>query len=190
MAHSWADEAVLLARIALAYVYLYAAYLNAKSDNRDWLVTHTALLLPRGASQGLIKAAAFLGVAMMFVGGASVMLGFALWIGAATLIVFTIMGYMQHRAEVSLAIRLADDLVAQADPLLATVANAAKIRQLLLDLRISAYSGQFSSGLKNWGLIGGFVVLGFATGSGRYSVDAWLAGLRPNRLIDLVIWPM
>jgi hypothetical protein len=46
MSHFASDVAVLAARLALAYVYLYAAYLNAKWANRDWLLSHTALLFP------------------------------------------------------------------------------------------------------------------------------------------------
>ncbi len=190
MARYWDDAGLFLARLAIAYVFLYAAYLNAKAENREWLVTHTGLLFPSGSSKNLIKVAACVGVAMMFAGGASMFLGLAIWVGATMLIAFTVLGYLQHRKEVELSTCLANALVAETEPLLAAATNAKAIRQLLLDLRVSAYSGQFSSGLKNWGLIGGLMVLGFVTGSGQFSLDALLAKIRPNWLIDLIVWPM
>lgn len=185
-----ADLGIFVSRLAIAYVYLYAAYLNAKPENREWLITHTALLFPSRTSQARIRAVAFIGVAMMFVGGTAMLLGFATWIGAAILIIFTVLGYLQHRKEVELATHLANSIATKTEPLLAAVPDAGTIRQLQLDLRVSAYSGQFSSGLKNAGLVGGLVVLGFVTGSGRISVDGMLAKLRPNWLIDLILWPM
>jgi hypothetical protein len=90
---------------------------------------------------------------MMFAGGFLVLVGLATWIGCALLIVFTLLGYWQHCKEVQFATKTADALSAQVNPLLADANNGNVIRGQLLNLRISAYSGQFSSGLKNWGLI-------------------------------------
>jgi uncharacterized membrane protein YphA (DoxX/SURF4 family) len=141
MVHSSSDAAVLVARVLLAYVYLYAAYLNAKPENRDWLLTHTALLFPSGTSPLLIKLSAFIGVAMMFVGGFSVLVGLATWLGCVVLIAFTILGYLQHRKEVEFATKTADALAAEVEPLAAASNNATLIRQHLMDQRVSAYSG-------------------------------------------------
>jgi uncharacterized membrane protein YphA (DoxX/SURF4 family) len=183
------DLTVLVARLALSYVYLYAGYLNVKRANREWLLSHTALLLPSGTSPFFIGAAAFVGVAMMFAGGFLVLVGLATWFGCALLIVFTILGYWQHCREVEFATTTADALSAQVDPLLAGASNGNGIRGQLSNLRISAYSGQFSSGLKNWGLVGAFMLLG-SVGAGALSLDSYLTKFRPNRLIDLMAWPM
>jgi uncharacterized membrane protein YphA (DoxX/SURF4 family) len=189
MSHFANDLTVLAARLALAYVYLYAAYLNAKWANRDWLLSHTALLFPTGTSSFLVGAAAFIGVAMMFAGGFLVLVGLATWVGCALLIVFTLLGYWQHCKEVQFATETADALSAQVDLLFAGANNGKVIGGQLLNLRISAYSGQFSSGLKNWGLIGAFMLLG-SIGAGAISLDSYLKNFRPSRLIDLIVWPM
>jgi uncharacterized membrane protein YphA (DoxX/SURF4 family) len=80
----------------IACVYLCAAYLNARSENREWLLTHTALLLPAGTSQLLTKVVAFICIAMMLIGGVSVLLGMVTASGSALLILFTLLGYVQH----------------------------------------------------------------------------------------------
>src|SRR5436305_211466 len=113
MSHYPTDIAALLARIALAYVYLYAAYLNSKPESREWLLTHTAMLFPAGTSPSLSNAAAFIGMAMMFVGGTSLLLGLATWMGCAALIAFTILGFLQHSKEAQMATALADTLTAE-----------------------------------------------------------------------------
>jgi uncharacterized membrane protein YphA (DoxX/SURF4 family) len=183
------DIAVLVGRVAVAYVYLYAGYLNGKSENREWLLTHTALLLPTGTSPLLIKIIAFIGVAMMVIGGVSVLLGLATVWGSALLILFTLLGYLQHNKEVQFATKVSNALLTEIKPLIATSTDAELIRRNLQNLSISAYSGQFSSGLKNWGLIGGLIFL-CAHGARWFSVDQWLTMFRPSYFIDTIVWPM
>jgi hypothetical protein len=105
------------------------------------------------------------------------------------LILFTALGYLQHCKEVAFATATADALGTELAPLIAAAKNANEIRGHLLNLRVSAYSGQLSSGLKNWGLIGAFVLLGMV-GAGAFSLDRYLTSFRPSGLIDLIVWPM
>ena len=189
MSHFSSDLAVLVARGLLGYVYLYAAYLNAKPDNRGWLLSHMAFLFPAGTSEFLVNASAFAGIAMMFAGCLSVLAALATWLGCAVLIVFRALGYLQHCKEVAFATTTADALGTELEPLIAAAKNANDIRGDLLNLKVSAYSGQFSSGLKNWGLIGAFVLLGMV-GAGAFSLDRYLTSFRPSRLVDLIVWPM
>jgi uncharacterized membrane protein YphA (DoxX/SURF4 family) len=183
------DVAILCGRSALAYVYMYAGYLNAKSENRDWLFHHTAFLFPPHTSRTLVVASAIVGVVMMLAGGILILFGLANWLGCATLMVFTLFGYFQHRKEVEFAAKIADSLSANLESHIVALSKPELIRADLLDQRVSAYRGQFSSGLKNVGLIGALAILG-VTGAGAISLDHYLTKLGPNSFVDLVAWPM
>src|SRR2546428_10591441 len=93
----------LVVRLAIAYVYLYALYMNTHDRAaRHWLLEHTAYLFPHTPEPRrtlLTKWAASLGMACMLLGGVSVLLGLEHRIGSLLLLVFTAAGTYQHRRE-------------------------------------------------------------------------------------------
>jgi uncharacterized membrane protein YphA (DoxX/SURF4 family) len=150
----------IVLRLTIGYVYLYALYLNTHDKAaRAWLVDHTAYLFPN-VSQPLqtemAKWFALGGMLMMLVGGLSILLGIEPRGGALVLLVFTAFGVYQHKREREVAMQVA----ARVQPLIPAAANAD-----FSTVQWSAYSGQLSSGLKNWGLCGIFALLiGLPTG--------------------------
>lgn len=150
----------IILRATVGYVYLYALYLNTHDKAaRTWLVEHTAYLFPN-VSQPLqteiAKWFAVGGMLMMLVGGLSIVLGLEPRGGALTLLVFTAIGVYQHKREREVATQVA----AKVQPLIPSAANAD-----FSTVQWSAYSGQLSSGLKNWGLCGIFaLIIGLPTG--------------------------
>jgi uncharacterized membrane protein YphA (DoxX/SURF4 family) len=136
-------------RATIGYVYLYALYMNTHdAAARQWLLEHTGYLFPNlnGPRHDLVvRLAAIGGMGMMFVGGVSVLLGIEPRIGAFLLLVFTAIGIYQHRREREVAMDVAQRIQTSIpDPLKADLST----------LQWSAYSGHFSSGLKNWALCG------------------------------------
>jgi uncharacterized membrane protein YphA (DoxX/SURF4 family) len=158
----------LVVRLSMAYVYLYALYLNTHdAAARSWLVQHTAYLFPNTPEPQrttFAKIGAIVGMAMMFLGGVSILLGLEGRIGGLLLLVFTAGGIYQHRREREVAMEVA----ARAEPFVAAAGKAD-----FSTVQWSAYSGHISSGLKNWALCG--ICFGFiAWGTGPLSIlDTW-----------------
>jgi len=158
----------LVVRLTIAYVYLYALYLNTHDGPaRKWLVEHTAYLFPNTPEplrSKLAKWISIAGMAMMFLGSLSVLLGLEGRIGALLLLFFTAGGIYQHRREREVAMAAASKV----DPLVPAAGKPD-----FSTLQWSAYSGHISSGLKNWALCG--VCFGiFAWGTGPYSIMEWI----------------
>jgi uncharacterized membrane protein YphA (DoxX/SURF4 family) len=159
----------LAIRLGIAYVYLFALYMNVRDEtSRKWLLDHTAYLFATVAEPTksfLIKWAAVLGMLTMFVGGVSILLGLEGRAGALLLFVFTALGIYQHGFE----IKVAQDAAARVAAQIPAAAQAD-----FSTVQWSAYSGQFSSRLKNWCLCG--VCLGLiALGTGPWSLSDLIA---------------
>lgn len=167
------DFAWLVIRVALAAVYLYAAYRNTKDQiARKWTLNHTALLfdlypqvipldLRDGVVSNKIKFFAWSGMAIMYIGSTSILLGLEGRLGGALLAVFTAVGIYQHKREAARALVVADAV---------TGGQPAGPRGIAEELRWSAFAGHFSSGLKNYSLVG--LCLWFVLqGTGSFSVS-------------------
>ena len=167
MSGEWrlSDVLWMLFRLSLAYVYLFALYQNTKDQAaRTWLVTHTGYML-RSLSPAqvakLAPIAAWSGMVMMLVGGASILFGIEGRVGALLLLVFTAIGIWQHRMERVVAMECAGRL---------DRAVTADGKADLDTLRWSAYSWHFSSGLKNWALCGSCLAI-LTHGTGPLSIS-------------------
>lgn len=158
----------LVVRLTVAYVYLYALYLNAHDKAaRTWLLEHTAYLFPNTEEplrSKLAKWSAVAGMMMMFVGSISILLGLKGRIGGLLLLLFTAGGIYQHRREREVAMAVASKVA----PLVPDSARAD-----FSTLQWSAFAGHVSSGLKNWALCGISFAF-FALGTGPYSLDNWI----------------
>jgi uncharacterized membrane protein YphA (DoxX/SURF4 family) len=139
----------LAVRVALGYVYLLALYKNTVPAGAwKWTVDHTAYMfakVPEPRRTSLAKLFAVAGMAMMLLGGLSVLLGIEGRLGALLLLVFTVGGVYSHKREREVAMELAQKV----SPL---VPSAGK--DDFTTLQWSAFSGHYSSGLKNWALCG------------------------------------
>jgi uncharacterized membrane protein YphA (DoxX/SURF4 family) len=137
----------LVARAAVAYVFLYAGWMNTRdAASRDWTVGQTALILgfiPEARRHQVAILCAILGMVMMYGGGVSVLLGLEGRAGAVALIVFSALGMAIHRANREQALKIANDL--STDPAVKDRAQA---------LGWSAYGAHLAAGLKNVALIG------------------------------------
>lgn len=136
-------------RASIAYVYLLAFYKNTIPEGAwKWTVDHTAYMFPNaseGQRERLAKFFATAGMIMMLFGGISILLGIEGRAGALLLLVFTAGGVYSHKREREVAMELAQTI----EPL---VPAAAKVN--FTTLQFSAFSGHYSSGLKNWALCG------------------------------------
>lgn len=148
----------LAVRLTLSFLYLYALSMNIRDKAaRTWLVEHTTYMFPNTPQPQRTQLAnwfAVIGMIMMFLGGISVLLGLEGRIGALLLLVFTAGGIYQHKREREVAMEEAQKV----EPFV-----AASAKTDFATLQWSAYSGHFSSGLKNWALCGicaGIVVWG------------------------------
>ena len=147
-------------RGGIGFVYLFALYKNtANAAARHWLVEHTAYMLssvPEPRRTELAQICAFIGAAMMLIGGLTVLLGIEGRIGALLLLGFTAVGIYQHKRECDVAMSLGQKLTTQ-------VPDSAKGD--LTTLQWSGFSGNYSSGLKNWALCGICIAI-FCWGTG------------------------
>ena len=159
-------------RGGVGFVYLFALYKNtANAAARQWLVEHTAYMfpsVPEPRRTRLARICAFIGAAIMFIGGLTVLLGVEGRVGALLLLGFTAMGIYQHKRECDVATSLGQKLATQ-------VPDSAKAD--LTTLQWSGFSGNYSSGLKNWALCGICVAIFcwgtgpiVQSGSGRYRI--------------------
>ena len=141
--------AFIAVRATLGYLYLYALYMNTHDTAaRKWLVDHTAYLFPKvpePTRSQISKLFALAGMLMMFVGGVLIVLGVEARIGAFLLLIFTAGGIYQHKREREVAMEVAQRIAPTISPDSKTDFET---------LQWSAYSGHFSSMLKNWALCG------------------------------------
>lgn len=155
------DLAILLLRLGVAWVFLYAAWKNSENKAaRDWTANETSLLFrkfPEEQRKRLGRICAVIGLVMMYGGGLSILLGVEPRAGGLAIALFSALGMRIH------AIRR--DEAKQAGD----AGNA---------MGWSAYGAHIAAGLKNWALIGAgiFFVL---VGAGAY-------GLRIDHLGRLV----
>lgn len=153
MHSAWSlDLALLVLRLSLAFVFLYAAWKNTENAAAwQWTVNETGLLfqsLPEPGKTTLARLASIAGMIVMYGGGASILFGVEPRIGGALIAAFSIMGtriYAIRRAEALKAAQSGDAM------------------------GWSAYSAHVAAGLKNWGLAGMGAAL-LLTGAGRYGL--------------------
>jgi hypothetical protein len=138
----------LLARAGVAYVFLYAAWMNTRNAaSWNWTVGQTELILgfvPERNRSGAAVLCSVAGMAMMYGGGLSVLLGLEGRLGALALIIFSALGMAVHRVNREQALPLAKEI--------GTMAPAAKDKAEALGW--SAYGAHVAAGLKNIALIG------------------------------------
>jgi uncharacterized membrane protein YphA (DoxX/SURF4 family) len=136
-------------RVGIGYVYLFALYKNTENTAaRQWLVEHTAYMFPSWSEPVRTRRAkvlAWIGMAMMLVGGLSVLIGIEGRAGAGLLFGFTAIGIYQHKREREVAMAIAEKVLPQIPD---------SVKNEFATIQWSAYSGHFSSELKNWGLCG------------------------------------
>ena len=151
--------AILFLRLGIAFLYVYAAYMNSKDKaSLQWTINNT-LPLFRNTSVAknptLIKWFAYSGVLIMYTGGLSVLIGFEARIGSALLLIFTVCGTVIHQ-------RLKNDAREIATK------NAADLQ--LSGIAWSAFSAHFANILKNicLVLILIFIIL---NGVGKYQLN-------------------
>jgi uncharacterized membrane protein YphA (DoxX/SURF4 family) len=142
----------LILRGVFGLFYLYTAYTLIKGFS--WTVEHTQILFGKNA-----RLFAFGAICLMIGGGASILLGFYGRIGAALLILFTAPGTVIHFKEIALANNLRDKLKTVVPP---------DSQQTLNELGLSAYSGHFSTALKNIVLVATAVFI-LLMGTGPFS---------------------
>ena len=147
-------------RAGIGFVYLFAFYKNTQNAAaRQWLVTHTAYMfpsVPEPRRTQLAQIFAVIGAGMMLVGGVMVLIGIEGRIGALLLLGFTAGGIYQHKKECDVATALGEKLAGQVPD---------TVKADLSTLQWSGYSGNFSSGLKNWALCGLCIAI-FCWGTG------------------------
>jgi uncharacterized membrane protein YphA (DoxX/SURF4 family) len=136
------DVAILILRLGVGGIYLYAAYQNTRFF-KSYTVPETALLFKHSSlaqNQAFIKLAAAVGLAVMYSGAGLIVLGVVARAGAILLAVFTAMGWLIYRQRWLEAQEYASTAPPEADP-------------HGVAMGWSAYSGHFSSALKNLALI-------------------------------------
>lgn len=166
MAYVDQDLALLLLRLAVAWVFLYAAWMNSRNKiSRDWTANETAILFrgtPLAGKMGLIRPVAMIGVTMMYLGGLGVLLGMLPRLAGLLLFVFTLPGILIH-------IRNRGDAMRWGEAIEAAVPEGSKGDAGAL--KWNAYAGHQSSALKNYALLGAAAFFVLAEDSvGRFSL--------------------
>jgi uncharacterized membrane protein YphA (DoxX/SURF4 family) len=143
------DVALLILRLGVAWVFLYAAWMNSRNGAaRDWTANETAILFrgtPFADATRLIRLFAMGGVTIMYLGGLGVLLGVLPRLAGLLLFVFTMPGILIHIRNRADAMKLGGEVAAAVPPAQAPTANA---------LMWLAYAGHHSSALKNYALLG------------------------------------
>ena len=149
------DLAHLILRVSVAWVFLYAAWGNTSTAAAwQWTKGESALFYPNVAEPLRSKLAlisAIIGMALMYFGGLSLLLGLEPRLGGLAVAAFSLMGMRVH------AIR-------RNDALRTATSNTSDV------MAWSAYGAHIAAGLKNWALIGAglFITL---TGGGAWIVS-------------------
>lgn len=143
------DWALLLLRLGIAWVFLYAAWMNSRDKaSRDWTANETAILFrgtPLAGAARLIRVFSMIGVAIMYAGGLGLALGVLPRLAALMLFVFTVPGIVIHIRNRADALKVGGELEAAVPQAQAAPASA---------LKWLAYAGHHSSALKNYALLG------------------------------------
>jgi uncharacterized membrane protein YphA (DoxX/SURF4 family) len=146
------DIALLVLRVSMAFVFLYAAWKNTENAAAwTWTKNETALLfrgLPEPERARVARLVALLGMVMMYAGGLSILLAIEPRLGGLAIAVFSAMGMAIH------AIRR-DEAKAAGES-----GDA---------MGWSAYSAHVAARLKNVALIGAGLVF-VLVGAGRYGL--------------------
>lgn len=146
------ETGLLLLRASLAWVFLYAAWANMSTPAAwAWTQGESALFFPRAPEarrRRLGRVAAIVGMAMMVLGGASVLAGVEPRLGGLALAVFSLMGMRVH------AIRREEARAAAgtaADPAMAWSAFGAHVAARLKNIALAG-AGLFFvfSGAGRW----------------------------------------
>ena len=136
------NTSVFFIRIAIAFLYLYAGYMNCRNkESIQWTIDNIKILFKNTPFQDipiLAKYAAYSGIFIMFIGGMSILLGIGARLGSLLLILFTIGGTIIHYRQRNEA----------RDMALKNTTNAE-----LSSLAWSAFSAHFANILKNLSLI-------------------------------------
>jgi uncharacterized membrane protein YphA (DoxX/SURF4 family) len=155
MSSGWqVDVGLLVLRVSLAYVFIYAAWKNSENAAAwKWTVNETALLFqkfPDDWKQTAAWLCSLAGMIMMYGGGALVLLGIEPRLGGLVLALFSLLGMCIHqiRREEAHTAALAGDAMGW-----------------------SAYSAHVAAGLKNWALAGAGVAV-MLIGAGKYGIGA------------------
>jgi uncharacterized membrane protein YphA (DoxX/SURF4 family) len=155
----------LAVRVTIGYVYLFALYMNTRdSAARKWTLDHTAYMFPKLREPNRTRIAllfAVAGMAMMGLGGVSILLGLEGRIGAFLLLIFTAGGIYSHKCEREVAMAVSAKIEPSIPP---------EIKPDFMTIQWSAFSGHFSSGLKNWALCGVCMAV-IAWGTGPLSLS-------------------
>lgn len=164
------DLALLLLRLATAWVFLYAAWMNSRdAASREWTANETAILFrnsPLADATRLIRLFSLVGVAIMYAGGLGIALGLFPRLAGLMLFVFTVPGIVIHLRDRADTLKLGGELEAGVAPPQIGTATA---------LKWLAYSGHHSSALKNYALLGVCAFLILADDPvGRFSLPALL----------------
>ena len=150
--------ALLVLRLGVAYVFLYAAWKNTENAAAwTWTTNETALLFkgwPDTQREKLARLCAVVGMAMMYGGGALVLLCLEPRFGGLLIAIFSIMGMWIHaiRRDEAKQAGEAGDMMGW-----------------------SAYSAHIAAGLKNWALAAAGLAFVLA-GAGRYGLQIDFAG--------------
>jgi uncharacterized membrane protein YphA (DoxX/SURF4 family) len=140
------NTAVIILRFSLAALFLRAAWACGKNrEARQWTESETALLFPTNT-----RFFALGGIAIMGIGGASILLGFFTRLGALALTGFVITGARIHLIQRQRAFQL-EQSVERSVP--ATDGGGVD-RKTLSELAVSASLAHYSSALKNYALAG------------------------------------
>lgn len=152
------DITIFLLRFAIAFLYIYAAYRNSKDQiSLQWTIENTKPLFRNtkfAENISVIKFSAYSGIAIMYVGGISVLIGLEARLGALLLLAFTIGGTVIHNRQKNDAKEIATK-------------NASNTE--LSSTAWSAFAAHFANILKNISLI---LILAFLVlnGVGKYHV--------------------
>src|ERR1700687_4734746 len=94
------DPALLILRLSVAWVFLFAAWKNTENSAAwEWTKNETGLLfasLPSDKRATLTLVASLIGMALMYGGGVSILLGIEPRLGGFAIAVFSLMGMKLH----------------------------------------------------------------------------------------------
>ena len=159
------DTSILFLRVGIAFLYLYAAYMNSKDKiSLQWTIDNTKPLFRNTKLAENIFAMnffAYCGILIMYIGGISILIGIEARAGAFLLLVFTIGGTVIHSRQKNDAKEIA-------------LKNSPNDE--LSSIAWSAFSAHFANILKNICLI---LILIFVClkGVGKYQVSDLISKL-------------
>ena len=160
------NSALLIVRLTLAWVFLYAAWKNTENLAAwTWTKNETALLfasLNPARRDRVAALAAAVGMVMMYGGGLSVLTGVMPRVGGLAIALFSALGMRIHALRRDEAKRAGES------------GNA---------MGWSAFSAHVAAGLKNWALIGAALLI-VIVGTGSYSIGPDLGKALVARIFE------